>query len=72
MPNIDCVVCLWLLSIFVVILVTMNERQQVFRCKNIVGLTYIFFTYIKKWYTLQKQAKKNITSFQTGPLLLSF
>ena len=40
------------------ILVTMNERQQVFRCKNILALTYIFFTYIKIWYTLQKQAKK--------------
>ena len=54
------------------ILVTMNERQQVFRCENIVALTYIFFTYIKKWYTLQKTGKENITSFQKGPLLLSF
>ena len=54
------------------ILVTMNERQQVFGCKNIVALTYIFFTYIKKWYTLQKAGKENITSYQTGPLLLLF
>ena len=37
MPKIDGVVCLWLWNIFVMILVTMNERQQVFRCKNIVG-----------------------------------
>ena len=51
------------------ILVTTNERQ-VFRCKNIVALTYIFFTYIKKWYTLQETGKENITSFHTGPLLL--
>ena len=52
------------------ILVTTNERQQVFRCKNIAALTHIFFTYIKKRYTLQETDKENITSFQTGPLLL--
>ena len=49
----------------------MNERQQVFRCKNIVALTYIFFTYIKKWYTLQETGKENTTSFREGPLILS-
>ena len=50
----------------------MNERQQEFRCKNIVVLTYFFFTFIKKWYTLQKTGKENIANFQTGPFLLSF
>ena len=39
------------------ILVTMNVRQQVFRCDIIVALTYNF-TYIKKWYTLQKKKAK--------------
>ena len=32
MPNIACVVCLWLWNIFAMIIITMNERQQVFRC----------------------------------------
>ena len=59
--NIDCVVCIWLWNIFVMILVTMNERQQVFRCENIVALTYIFFTYIKKmvYLTENRQRKHN-------------
>ena len=38
----------------------MNERQQVFRCKNIVTLTYIFFTYTKKMVYLTKTCKENI------------
>ena len=36
----------------------MNEKEQVFRCKNIVALTYSFFTYIKKLYTLQKNRQR--------------
>ena len=54
------------------ILVTMNEREQVFRCKNIVALTYLFSPTLKKMVYLTKTGKENITSFQTGPLLLSF
>ena len=72
MPNIDCVVCLWLWNLFVIILVTMNERKQVFRCKNIVALTYIFLPTLKKGIPYKKTGKENTTSFQTGPLLLSF
>ena len=48
------------------------KDQQVFRLKNIVGLTYIFSPTLKNGIPYKKQAKKNITSFQTGPLLLSF
>ena len=41
------------------ILVEMNERQQVFRCKNIVALTYIFFSPIlKNGIPYKNQAKK--------------
>ena len=42
------------------ILVTMNEIQQVFRCKNIVALTYIFFIDIKKMVCLTKTGKENM------------
>ena len=42
-------------------------RAKRVRCKkNIVALTYIFPPTLKKWYTLQKTDKENITSFQTG------
>ena len=46
------------------ILVTMNERQQVVRCENIVALTYIFFTYIKNGIPYRKQAKKTYQAFK--------
>ena len=49
------------------ILDTMNERQRVFRCKNIVALTYIFSPTLKMAYLTEKKGKENITSFQTGP-----
>ena len=45
------------------ILVTMNERQQVFRCKNIVALTYIFSPALKngipQGYTLLNRQRKH-------------
>ena len=46
------------------IFVTMNEKQQVFRCKNIVALTYISFTYIKNGIPYRKQAKKTLQAFR--------
>ena len=46
------------------ILVTMNERQQVFRCKNIVAMTYIFVTHIKNGIPYKKQAKKTQQAFR--------
>ena len=39
--------------------------------KNIVVLTYIFLTYVKKVVYLSKAGKENIINFQTCPLLLS-
>ena len=47
-----------------------SARQGLSDPTNIVALTQIFVTFIKKWYTLQKTGKENITSFQTGPSLL--
>ena len=72
MPNVDCVVCLWLWNIFVMILVTMNERQQVFRCKNIVALTYIFSPTLKTGIPYRKQAKKTIQAFRQVLYLYHF
>ena len=50
----------------------MNERKQVFRCKNIVALTYFFSPTLRYGIPYKNTGKENITSFQTGPLLLSF
>ena len=46
------------------ILVTMNERQQVCRCKNIVALTYIFSPTLKNGIPYRKQAKKTLQAFR--------
>ena len=54
------------------ILVTMNEKQQVLSFKNIVALTYIFSPTLKKMVYLTKTGKESITSFHTSHLLLSF
>ena len=59
-PNIDCVICLWVWNIVVMILVTINERQQVLSLQKHCSVDLYFFSpTLKRWYNSQKQAKKN-------------
>ena len=37
-PNIDCVICLWLWNIVVMILVTINEEQQVLSLQKLCSV----------------------------------
>ena len=45
----------------------MNERQQVFRCENIVALTYIVFTYIKKMVYLTENWQRKHNKLSKKP-----
>ena len=42
----------------------MNERHQVFRCKNIVALTYIFSPALKNGIPYRNQAKKTLQAYR--------
>ena len=49
------------------ILVAMNEKQQVFLCKNIVVLTYIFSPTLKKMVYLTKNRQRKHNTFSDRP-----
>ena len=49
------------------ILVTKNENQQVFHCKNIVALIYIFSPTLKKMVYLTKNRQGKHNKFSDRP-----
>ena len=60
-PNIDCVIC----NIVVMILVTMNERQQVLSLKKHCSVdSYFFSPTLKKVVYLSKTGKDKIINFK--------